>query len=99
MSAPANRQGTTKAVQMAREGVGNGATTRAKRLRSHHLKNLGPVALTNQSYSGHPSVEVANIETIRLTFELLAQYLNLHAQNMPNCHSLNTRHRVNRKVM
>jgi len=42
MSAPANRQGAAKAVQMARKGVESGAKTLAKRHPAHYLK---PVAL------------------------------------------------------
>ncbi len=38
MSAPENRQGAAKAVQMARKGVKSGAKTQAKRHPSHYLK-------------------------------------------------------------
>ena len=40
MSAPENRQGAAKAVQMARKGVKSGAKTQAKRHQSHYLKTL-----------------------------------------------------------
>jgi len=38
MSAPEDRQGAAKAVQMARKGVKSDAATLAKRQPSHYLK-------------------------------------------------------------
>ena len=38
MSAPANRPEAAKAARMSRNGVRNGAKTRAKRLQLRHLK-------------------------------------------------------------
>jgi len=54
MSAPENRQGAAKAVQAPRNGAAKQGSSAAKTASIASSENIGLVALTNPSYSGHP---------------------------------------------